>query len=52
MGIWLKVNGEVIYEIYIWRFQNDIVISDVWYVFLVSEYCLIEESIQYRERVG
>ncbi len=34
MGSWLKVNGESIYNSIPWKYQNDTINSNVWYVFL------------------
>lgn len=43
LGFWLKVNGEGIYVIQFWVYQNDIVIFKVWYVVFLNVfymYCM------------
>jgi alpha-L-fucosidase len=37
MGSWLKVNGESIYNSIPWKYQNDTINSNVWYVFFQKE---------------
>lgn len=32
MGSWLKVNGEAIYKSVPWKYQNDTMNSNVWFV--------------------
>ena len=36
MGSWLKVNGEAIYKSVPWKYQNDTVNSNVWFVSSLS----------------